>query len=76
MDDFNDSDALDDAPPSKSQRKREMHALRDLAERITGLGKGKRKGQLYVMDDNGYSFRIDAACASAVYELKPASSKA
>ena len=47
MDDFNDPDALDDgafddAPPSKSQRKREMHALRDLAERITGLGKNQR----------------------------------
>lgn len=32
----------DNAPPSKSQVKRDMHALRDLAERITALGKGPR----------------------------------
>jgi len=47
MDDFNDPNALDDAafddaPPSKSQRKREMHALRDLAEHLTALGKNQR----------------------------------
>lgn len=37
-------DALEDADegPSKSQIKREMHALRDLGERITELPKGQR----------------------------------
>ncbi|HSG87708.1 MAG TPA: ribosome biogenesis factor YjgA [Pseudomonadales bacterium] len=37
-------DPLDeeDLPPSKSQIKREMHALRDLGQRITELSKGQR----------------------------------
>lgn len=44
MNGHDDSDVDFEEGPSKSQRKREMHALRDLGERITKLPRAQRDG--------------------------------